>query len=282
MALIKDLLGGEPTLSFEFFPPKTPEAVAQLRTTIDELEASSPAFVSVTCGAGGGSQDGTRDIVVDIAGARPFPPLAHVTCVGFSRLDVEELLDDYAASGVTNILALAGDPPADGSEPRGDFRYAQELVELIKERSEFSVGVAAHPEVHPRSSDRDSDRRHLAAKLRAADFAMTQFFFDPADYFRMIDELAALGVDKPVVPGVFPVTAPKTVRRFADMNAARIPVDLFDALEVADADTRLKMAVDHALELSQRLLDGGAPGVHVYTMNRSEAALAIASQLDIS
>lgn len=277
--LIRELLAGGPTLSYEFFPPKTPEAAAQLADTVDALSDTHPAFVSVTCGASGTSQDGTRDIVVEVAQRRSYPPMAHLTCVGFTRAEVDELLDDYAANGVRNILALAGDPPADGSQPRGEFRYAEELVELVLARGGFSVAVAAHPELHPRSVDRASDRRFLAAKLAKADFAVTQFFFDVADYLRMVDELSALGVDKPVIPGVFPVTAPATVRRFAAMNAATVPEALFARLESASAADRFSMAVDHATELSSRLLGAGAPGIHLYTMNRAAAALEIAAQL---
>jgi methylenetetrahydrofolate reductase (NADPH) len=279
MVTIPSLLTAGPTLSLEFFPPRTDEAQRQLEKTVAELADIDPAFVSVTCGAGGQSHDRTSEIVVAISESQPFPAVAHLTCVGHTRADIDALLDHYAASGVENILALAGDPPADGSSPTGDFTYAVELVDMIRARGGFSIGVAAHPELHPRSSDRQSDRRHLAAKLGRADYAVTQFFFDPADYFRMMDELAGLGIDKPVVPGVFPPTVPSVVRRFAEMNGTAVPAELFDRLEAADADDRFVLAVDWAAELSRVLLDGGAPGLHLYTMNRSASALAIAERL---
>ena len=187
------MLGAQTTLSFEFFPPADEVAAKQLEKTLDELAGLVPSFVSVTCGVGGDGHDRTRDIVTDICRDRPFPAMAHLTCVGHTSQGVAALLDDYAAAGVANILALAGDPP-DGSAISGDFHYASELVEVVRDHpANFSVGVAAHPEVHPRSTDRASDRRHLAAKLSRADFAITQFFFDPADYVQLCEELAELG-----------------------------------------------------------------------------------------
>ncbi len=273
------LLATGRTLSFEFFPPRSEKAQRTLEQTVGELAAVEPSFASVTCGAGGQSHDRTRDIVVAITDARPFPAVAHLTCVGHTRSELDELLDHYAANGVADILALAGDPPADGRDPVGDFAYASELVEVILARGGFSVGVAAHPELHPRSPSRESDRHHLVAKLRLADYAITQFFFDPTDYFHLVEEVRALGVDKPIVPGLFPPTAPGVVTRFAEMNGSRVPAELFARLEAADPPERFELAVDTAAELAQQLLDGGAPGIHLYTMNRSPAALAIVDRL---
>ena len=279
MARICDLLGDQPTLSFEFFPPADEVAAKQLDETLDELAGLDPSFVSVTCGVGGDGHDRTRDIVTGICRNRPFPAMAHLTCVGHTRQGVAALLDDYEAAGVVNILALAGDPP-DGSAISGDFHYASELVEVVRDhRADFSVGVAAHPEVHPRSVDRTSDRRHLAAKLSRADFAMTQFFFDPADYVQLCEELADMGCHKPVIPGVMPVIWPKSIRRFADMNGSTVPEDLFSHLESLPAPDRIGAAAEAAAELSQSLLDTGAPGIHLYTLNRSEASLQIAKEL---
>ena len=279
MARISDLLGDGPTLSFEFFPPADEMAAKQLDETLDELAGLAPSFVSVTCGVGGDGHDRTRDIVTDVCRVRPFPAMAHLTCVGHTRQGVADLLDDYAAAGVANILALAGDPP-DGSAISGDFRYASELVEVVREHpADFSVGVAAHPEVHPRSADRASDRQHLAAKLSRADFAITQFFFDPAEYVRLCDELADLGCHRPVIPGVMPVIWPKSIRRFADMNGSTVPKELFSHLESLPAPDRTRAAAESAAELSQSLLDAGAPGIHLYTLNRSEAPIQIAEQL---
>jgi methylenetetrahydrofolate reductase (NADPH) len=218
MTRIGDLLSAGRTLSFEFFPPKTDDGVRALYGVIDELAEFGPAFVSVTYGAGGSTKDRTRDIVLDVNEQRPFPCMPHLTCMSHTKAEVVELLQDYLAHGIENVLALAGDPPADGTPPAGEFRYALELVELVREQGPFSVGVAAFPEVHPRSTDRAVDRRHLAQKLEAADFGITQFFFEVDDYLRMVDELAALGCHKPVLPGVLPPTTPSSVRRFAAIN----------------------------------------------------------------
>ena len=276
---IVDLLGDQPTLSFEFFPPADEVAAKQLDETLDELAGLDPSFVSVTCGVGGDGHDRTRDIVTDICRDRPFPAMAHLTCVGHTRSGVAGLLDDYAAAGVVNILALAGDPP-DGSAISGDFRYAAELVEVVRAHpAGFSVGVAAHPEVHPRSASRASDRRHLATKLREADFAITQFFYDPADYVRLRDELSDLGCHQPILPGVMPVIWPKSIRRYAAMNGSTIPEPLFTHLESLPAAARVRAAAESAAELSQSLLNTGAPGIHLYTLNRSEASIQIAKEL---
>ena len=278
---IVDLLADGPTLSFEFFPPTDEVAAKQLDDTLDELAGLSPSFVSVTCGVGGDGHDRTHDIVTGICRDRPFPAMAHLTCVGHTRQGVAALLDDYASAGVVNILALAGDPP-DGSAISGDFRYASELVEVVRAHpADFSVGVAAHPEVHPRSVDRDSDRQFLAAKLSQADFAITQFFFDPADYVQLCNELADLGCRRPVIPGVMPVIWPKSIRRFADMNGSTVPEALFARLESLLASDRITAAAESAAELSQSLLDAGAPGIHLYTLNRSEASIQIAEQLSL-
>jgi methylenetetrahydrofolate reductase (NADPH) len=279
MAKIRDLIDAGPTLSFEFFPPKTDDAQRALEKTLAELAETRPSFVSVTYGAGGSTRERTRDLVVDICRHQEFPAMPHLTCVGHGRADLVSLLDDYRAQGVENVLALAGDPPADGSDPGGDFGYASELVELVRERDGFSVGVAAHPEVHPRSSDRASDRVHLAAKLAMADFGITQFFFHAEDYLRLRDELASLGCDRPVLPGVIPVVNPTSVRRFAVMNGARVPEDLWSRLEAADAPAeRLRIAVDQCAGLVTELVEAGVPGIHLYTLNQSAAALAVIEQ----
>ena len=279
MAKIGDLLPSGPTLSFEFFPPKSDEAQRSLEKTVAELAEAHPTFVSVTYGAGGSTRERTRDVVVDICRNQPFPAMAHLTCVGHTRADLRALLEDYRDHGVENILALAGDPPADGSPAGGDFTYALELVELVRDVGGFSIGVAAHPEVHPRSADRSSDRAHLAAKLAAADFALTQFFFHAEDYLRMVDELSALGCDKPVLPGVIPVVNPVSVKRFAVMNGARTPDDLWNRLEATDDPAeRLRIAVDHCAGLVTELVDAGAPGIHLYTLNQAAAALGVIEQ----
>ncbi|MCQ3810920.1 MAG: methylenetetrahydrofolate reductase [Acidimicrobiia bacterium] len=281
MARIADLVGDQPTLSFEFFPPADEVAAKQLAETLDELSGLAPSFVSVTCGVGGDGHDRTRDIVTGICQDRPFPAMAHLTCVGHTREGVAALLDDYAAAGVVNILALAGDPP-DGSAISGDFRYASELVEVVRDHpANFSIGVAAHPEVHPRSTDRASDRQFLADKLNQADFAITQFFFDPSDYVRLCDELADLGCNRPVIPGVMPVIWPKSIRRFAKVNGSTVPEALFAELAALSGPDRITAAAETAAELSQQLLDAGAHGIHLYTLNRPQASTQISNLLDL-
>lgn len=279
MAKIGDLLAKKRTLSFEFFPPKTEAGVRSLHAVIAELAVFEPAFVSVTYGAGGSTKNNTRDIVLGVNDREPFPAMPHLTCMSHTKQEVVELLQDYRAHGIENILALAGDPPLDGTPPAGEFRYALELVELVREQGDFSIGVAAFPELHPRSRDRDDDRRHLAAKLAAADFAITQFFYNVDDYRRLIDDLAARGVDKPVIPGVFPLTNPASVRRFAAVNGSRTPDADLERIEAAGEAEGLAIAVDLASALSRQLLDAGAPGIHLYALNKAEAPSRIVENL---
>src|SRR3954452_20506696 len=189
MTKIADLLAAGRTFSFEFFPPKTDEARRQLEKAGDELAPLRPSFVSGTYGALGTTRAFTRDAGVRINEEQPFPARPHLTCVGHTRADIASLLDYYADNGIENILALGGDPPADGSDPGGDFTYATELVELVREVGDFSVAVAAFPEIHPRSPDRAEDRRLLAAKLEMADFGMSQFFWEVEHYRQMVEEL---------------------------------------------------------------------------------------------
>jgi methylenetetrahydrofolate reductase (NADPH) len=282
MARIADLLAAGPTWSFEFFPPKSDEATRALEKAIHELAPLSPSFVSVTYGAGGSTREVTREIVERINAEQAFPAMAHLTCVGHTRADVATLLDHYAANGVENILALGGDPPADGSDPGGDFAHAIDLLEVVRAHpAGFSVGVAAHPELHPRSPDRGSDRRHLADKLALADFAISQFFFTVDDYVRMVDELSALGCDKPILPGVMPVINVAGVKRMAGMNGTALPAALVERLDAADGDPDAvaTVGVDVATDLVQALLDAGVPGIHLYAMNRSTSVRFIYERL---
>jgi methylenetetrahydrofolate reductase (NADPH) len=283
MTHVRDVLAAGTSVSFEFFPPKTPEGHENLEKVVGELAELEPSFVSVTYGALGSTRATTRDVVVRINREYPFPAVAHLTCVGHTEAEIRALLDEYRAGGVENILALGGDPPADGSESGGEFDHALELVELVRDAGDFSVGVAAHPELHPRSPDRDSDRRHLAEKLAVADFGITQFFFDPDDYFRMMDELAALGCDTPVIPGVMLFTGAAGLTRMAAMNQAVLPAELTDRVEAAgdDPDEIRRIAVDTAARLGRTLLDGGAPGLHLYTLNRSAGVTALWSELGL-
>ena len=284
MARIGDLLAAQPTLSFEFFPPKNEEMERALEKAVAELAELRPSFVSVTYGALGSTRERTKDVVVRINRDQPFPAMAHLTCVGHTRADVAALLDEYAANGVENILALGGDPPADGSDPGGEFAYAAELVEMVRAHpAGFSIGVAAHPELHPRSQGVTDDRRHLAEKLELADFGVTQFFFDIDPYLRMVDELAELGCDKPVLPGVMPFISVAGVKRMAAMNGTAIPEPLLERLAVVEGDDEgvVRLGIDVATELCSALLAEDAPGLHLYALNRSASCRQIHANLGL-
>src|SRR5262245_12640143 len=188
------LLAAGTTYSFEFFPPRDDAAEAQLARTLSALEPLRPSFVSITYGAGGSTRERTHNLVVDILRRTTMTPMAHLTCVGHTRAELVEILERYRRDGVANVLALRGDPPAGAGVPTGELRHALDLVELVRDVGEFSIGVAAHPEGHPAAPDRAGDRRQLATKLARADFAVTQFFFRLEDYLTLVDDLAALGV----------------------------------------------------------------------------------------
>jgi len=280
MVRIHELIAERPSVSFEVFPPKSIEGAINLTQTLNDLRAVHPSFISVTYGAAGSDRQRTADAVIALQSERGIPTMAHLTCVGHRRQEIAELCDRYAAAGVENILALGGDLPADGTRPPdGDFRYASDLVEFLGEDGRFSIGVAAHPEGHPRSESLLADRRRLAGKLEIADFAITQFFFETEVYLRMVDDLRALGCDKPVIPGVMPITNPRQVERFAAMAGASLPTWLVDRIEQAHPSDVAKIGIDVARHLSQELIDAGAPGVHLYTLNKSGPALAVAGQL---
>ncbi|HEU5084857.1 MAG TPA: methylenetetrahydrofolate reductase [Acidimicrobiales bacterium] len=284
MTRIVDLLAGGPTISLEFSPPKDDAGEQQLLDVVDELAAIQPSFTSVTYGALGSTRERTRDVVIELNRRHPFPTMAHLTCVGHSKGEVLELLDAYAAGGVQNILALGGDPPLDGSDPGGDFTHAVELVELVRDHpGGFSVGVAAHPEKHPRSPSLESDRRYLAEKLRLADFAVTQFFWTVDPYLRLRDELAALGCDTPVIPGVMLFLNVHSMRRMSEVNDTAIPDELWARCLEVDGDPRgvRLLGTDLCEDLSRQLLDAGAPGLHLYTMNRSVAAIDLVRRLGL-
>src|SRR6478752_4141374 len=284
MARIGDLLARDRTFSFEFFPPKTDGAQLTLGRTIAELEPLGPSFVSVTYGAGGSTRDRTHDIVAWVRRETTITPMAHLTCQGHTRAEIVQILDNYRAAGIENILALGGDAPlADDAAGASDYRYAAELVADVAAAEGFSIGVAAHPEIHPRSPDRAADRQRLAEKLEVADFAITQFFFEAEHYLRLVDELAALGCTKPVVPGIMPVTNTGQVERMASLSGAAFPTWLADRLLAASSPEDVRhVGVAAATDLCAELLDAGAPGLHFYTLNRSTATREIYAALGLS
>ena len=283
MTRISDLLASGPTWSFEFFPPKTPEGMVALHDTVAQLSELAPDFVSITYGALGTTRSTTRDLVVKINDEQSFPAMPHLTGVGHTRQDLVSLLEDYRACGVHNVLALAGDPPADGSDPGGDFTYASELVDLAHEVDGFAVAVAAFPEIHPRSPDRETDRRQLAAKLVQSDFGMTQFFWEVDHYRRMVDELADLGCETPILPGVMPFVNVAGTRRMSAINNCHIPDRLQERLDAVDgyAEATRKLGVEVATDLVAELLELGVPGIHLYAMNRAQSITEIYGNLGL-
>lgn len=283
MARIPDLLATKRTLSFEFFPPKTPAANLTLGRTVVAIESLQPDFVSITYGAGGSDRHRTGEVVGWMLGETSWTPMPHLTCRGHTRDDVTSLLSNYADLGIENILALGGDPPAGGGDEAGDYRYAMELLDDVIRAGTFATGVAAHPEVHPRSPDRATDRRHLAAKLRIADFALTQFFFDVDHWKRLVDELAALGVDKPVLPGIMPISNKAMVKRMAELSSAALPTWLADRLDTTDDPIEVRhIGIEVATQLCSDLIDAGTPGLHLYALNRPDSVLEICQNLGLA
>jgi methylenetetrahydrofolate reductase (NADPH) len=280
---IPDLLQQGRCYSFEFFPPRSPEAEATLEATLIDLEPLQPSYVSVTYGAGGSTRERTHDLVVRINERHALCAMAHLTCVGHSRAELVDIVSRYRDAGVDNILALGGDPPAGVELPPGELEHAVELVRLIREVGEFAIGVAAHPEPHPRSPDRVSDRRHTAEKLAEADFAVTQFFFEPHHYFDLVDSMRALGADKPVIPGIMPVTSISGIARMAKLQGSEFPEWLARRLHEVEDDPEAvrRVGVEEATTLCRALLDGGAPGLHFYTLNRSTATREIYANLGL-
>jgi methylenetetrahydrofolate reductase (NADPH) len=283
---VRDLIATSArTFSFEFFPPKDDAGEAQLWQTIRELEPLRPTFVSVTYGAGGSTRDRTIRITERIASETTLTPVAHLTCVGHSRAELREIVGRYADAGVRNLLALRGDPEGGAGKPwvrhRHGLDHADELVSLILELGDFSVGVAAFPEGHPEAADLDSDARMLVAKGEAgADFAVTQLFFDADDYFRLVDRVRGLGSDLPIIPGIMPITSLNQISRLAELSGTAVPPDVVSRLErLSDGAGVRSEGIAIATELCDELLRRGAPGLHFYTLNRSKATREIFSAL---
>jgi methylenetetrahydrofolate reductase (NADPH) len=274
---------GLPTFSFEFFPPKDAEGEARLWSAIEGLESIAPDFISVTYGAGGSTRDRTIRITSEISAHTKIPTVAHLTCVGSTRDELIEILGKYREAGIHNILALRGDPVGGPRAPwetaPGGFDHADQLVTLAAEMGGFTIGVAAFPDGHPASAgDMNRDIEVLLEKeRRGATFATTQFFFEVEKWQSLVEKLAAKGSSLPIIPGVLPVTNVKQLNRMAELSGTPIPENISEAfarVEDSPEDVR-KLGVEIATELSQQLLDAGAPGIHFYTMNTSTATREI-------
>ena len=272
-------------LSVEFFPSKTPEGAAKLRTVREQLAtALKPTFFSVTFGAGGSTQDGTFSAVKEIheAGQQAAP---HLSCVGSSKEKISELLAQYKALGIQRIVALRGDLPS-GMGQYGEFHHADELVRFIRSEtdSHFHIEVAAYPEMHPQAKSMTDDVQRFANKMKAgADSAITQYFFNSDAYFKFVDEAAKLGVDEPIVPGIMPITNSTQLLRFSDACGAEIPRWIRLRLQSFGDDTASIKAfgLDVVTDLCDQLMVAGAPGLHFYSLNQAEPTLTIAKELNL-
>lgn len=273
-----------PELSIEFFPPQTTEGAEKLRTVRDQLAVLQPAFFSVTYGAGGSTRERTFATVQEIAAAG-FEAAPHLSCIGSSRAQLRDILDEYDTAGIRRIVALRGDLPS-GVGTAGEFRYANELVEFIRAESgqRFRIEVAAYPEWHPQAKSPRDDLIAFQRKVAAgADSAITQYFYNIDAYLHFVDEARALDVDIPIVPGIMPISSFSKLARFSDACGAEIPRWMRRKFESFGDDSASVKAfgLDVVTELCQRLLEAGAPGLHFYSMNQAEATLAICERLGL-
>ncbi len=285
--LISQLLTTQPIVrSLEFFPPKDAAGLLTLRQTATSLQHIAPDFVSVTYGAGGTTRDRTAEASAMLKNEFGFTVMPHLTCVGHSRAELGATADQLHQAGFRNIMTLRGDPPKGDTEfrPAPDgLSHASELVQLLKSRhADFCLGVAGYPEKHPEALSLDLDLGHLRRKVDAgAAFITTQLFFDNSVYYRFVEKCRAAGITVPIVPGIMPVLSLKQVRRFTEMCGAHLPPPLITRLEVAaeNPDVVEMIGIDWALDQIRGLLANGAPGYHLYIMNRARSALALAAGL---
>ena len=275
-----------PLFSFELYPPRDEAQSRPLWQTVRELEALGADFVSVTYGASGSTRERTITATEAIAQHTTLRTVAHLTCASQSRDQLRQVIGSYAAAGVRHVLAVRGDMPGGPREPwvrhPDGLANATELVAMIRELGDFCVGVGAFPDPHPSSLDADLDARILVAKAEAgASYALTQLFFRPEDYFALVERVRALGCDLPIIPGIMPITNVRQIERFAELSGAALPVAVTERVRAVadDADAVRRVGIEIGTELSEALLDGGAPGLHFYTQNRSRATREIYANL---
>jgi methylenetetrahydrofolate reductase (NADPH) len=286
MKTIKSLLEAKRSLfSFEVFPAKTPEGHEKLLNTLKELCGLKPDFISCTYGAGGGSRERTLDVVQHIQDKHGVAAMAHLTCVLHTRAEIEKILEDIDRRGVNNILALRGDPPQGGEAAfSGDLKFSSELVAFIRKKlgNKVSIGVAGFPEGHMLAPNKDEDAKYLKKKADAgADFVITQLFFDNTLYFEYVERLKKLGVSLPVLPGILPVTDYEGLKRFCERCGASVPKVIHDTFApiAQDPAKTLQAGIEFAVKQSKELLAGGAPGIHLYTLNKLRPSDAILSSI---
>lgn len=285
MKISSMLREGRTLFSFEFFPPKNDEDVAHLLATARTLKSLHPAYISVTWGAGGGTRRKTLDIVSTIKSDIGIESMAHLTCVGAGRREIDDILEDIRRRGVENILALRGDPPKGATtfvaHPDG-FLHADELVAHIRRQSDICLGVAGYPEGHPECPQLDQDLDHLKRKVeKGADFIVTQLFFHTPDFLRFRDKAVARGIRQPIVAGIMPITNVGQVKRFTSLCGAKIPAPLNAALDRLqdNPDAVVQLGIDHATQQCRDLLAEGVQGIHFYTLNRSHSTHEILRRL---
>lgn len=270
-----------PTLSFEFFPPKDEIGFWDLYRTIESLKPLGPDYISVTYGAGGSTRRKTVDLVARIKGDLGVEAMAHMTCVGSTRDDIAQVLDELSQKKLENVLALRGDPPKGESAfipTRGGFSHANELVAFIRERYRFCIGAACYPEGHPEAPDLDRDLANLKRKVEAgADFLITQLFFENADFYRFRERAEQAGIAVPILAGIMPILGVAQIKRFTQMCGARIPKDLLTRVEAVEDDVEAVRHIGtfHATQQVRDLIHQGVAGIHFYTLNRSTATRAI-------
>ena len=270
-------------ISLEFFPPKTDEQRATLEAALPKLKSLSPDYVSCTFGAGGSTLSYTPETIRHLREEHGLDAAPHLSCMGGTREEIRTLLDRYKAMGCKRIVALRGDLPS-GMASYGDFRYASELVEFIRTERDgsFHVEVACYPEVHPQSDDAHADLRHFKTKVDAgANGAITQYFYNADAYFRFVEAARAAGIAIPIVPGIMPIANFSQLKRFSDLCGAEIPRWLTKRLHAHgdDAESIREFAADVVAALCDRLVEGGAPGLHFYTLNRARSTLAVVERM---